>query len=110
LRRDVAVHLQNEQPLLADLVVEPARADTDVICRNPRTMNGKKLDFVDRSIPRSSFPQPTAGFVEVHRATIDALRDEKAARTEAGAGAAVSIEAAGPEELDDDLLHRIRDV
>lgn len=28
---------------------------------------------------------------------------------EAGAGAAVAIEAAGPEELDDDLLRGIRD-
>jgi len=56
LLRDVVVHLQNEQPLLADLAVEPARADTVVICRNLRTMNGKKQDFVDRSIPRSSFP------------------------------------------------------
>jgi hypothetical protein len=75
----------------------------------------------------------------IHRAAIDALRDGKAARTEAGesddelvgprpdglawlgdgttaepdeagAGATVSIEAAGPEELDDDLLRRIRDV
>lgn len=77
--RDVVVHILNEQPLLADLVVEPKPSDVTLICRNLRTLNGKAPVFVDAA--DSTFVLPLAGirFLEIHRESMEAYEAEVAA-------------------------------
>jgi len=66
--RNAVVHIANEQPILVDLLVEPTPSDTSLLCRNMRTMSGKKPVFVDQS--DSTFVLPVAGirFIEIPRA------------------------------------------
>jgi hypothetical protein len=116
---DVVVHLDNEQPLLVDLLFEPRQAGTVVICRNLRTTNGKKPAFVDRTDSTFVIPLGHVRFIEIHSESIAALRAEKAKRAAAGesddehdlAGAdpANGAENASPEGLNSDLLRRIHD-
>jgi len=142
--RDVVIHILNEQPILADLLSEPKPSDVVLICRNLRTINGKKPVFVDEA--DSIFVLPLAGirFIEIHRESVAAHETEiadEAARALAAAGEAdakstslalarldwegasgragdpapAEVESgdrtggADPDELDDDLLRRIRE-
>jgi hypothetical protein len=77
--RDVVIHIDNEQPLQADLLNEPQPADVALICRNVRTMNGKKPVFIDRSDSTFVIPLVHVRFVEVSQAAMEALDAEKAA-------------------------------
>jgi hypothetical protein len=134
--RDVVVHILNEQPLRADLVFEPASTDNVLICRNLRTMNGKKPLMTDRVDSMFMLPLAQVRFVEISQKSIDAHEAEVAESRSAesdGPGYTGSTplerlawltdgrppaepparESASPEEregLDDDLLRRIRDV
>jgi hypothetical protein len=77
--RDVVIHINNEQPLQADLVDEPKPADVALICRNLRTMNGKKPVFIDRTDSTFVIPLIHVRFIEVPQASVEALDSEKAA-------------------------------
>ena len=66
--RDVVLHLQNEQPLLADLPNEPSPSDYCLICTNLRTMNGKPPIFVESGDSTFIFPMQTVRFVEIRAA------------------------------------------
>jgi hypothetical protein len=44
--RNVILHLNNEQPLLADLYEAPSPGDVGLRCTNLRMMNGKRPVFV----------------------------------------------------------------
>ena len=77
--RDVVIHIENEQPLQADLLNEPQAADVALICRNVRTMNGKKPVFIDRSDSTFVIPLVHVRFVEVPQASMEAFDAEKAA-------------------------------
>ena len=90
--RDVVIHINNEQPLQADLVDEPKPADVALICRNVRTMNGKKPVFVDRSDSTFVIPLAHVRFVELPRASMEALDEEKAAEVARDEGAASSTD------------------
>jgi hypothetical protein len=138
--RDVVVHIENEQPIRADLIFEPAPTDAVLICRNLRTINGTKPTFVDRSDSTFMIPLVHVRFVEIHQASIEVHAAEAGT---AGAAEPVADEAGGqiaklgwpvesspgataatsdvetlsgppdrdlPEELDGELLRRIRDV
>jgi hypothetical protein len=63
--RDAIVHIANEQPFMVDLVEEPGPDDLSLICRNMRTMSGKKPLFVD--LPDSTFLLPISQirFIEI---------------------------------------------
>jgi hypothetical protein len=116
---DVVVHLHNEQPLLVDLLFEPRQNDTVVICRNLRTLNGKKPSFVDHADSTVVIPHAHVRFIEVPEESIAALRAEKATRAAAGlpdwdrgltaVGATSPAESAPSEGLNSDLLRRIHD-
>jgi hypothetical protein len=125
-------------------VSEPKPSDVVLICRNLRTLNGKKPVFVDR--PDSTFVLPLAGirFLEIHQTSVEAHESETAAEEARGVAAAAEVEFAGsalarldwmngdndeleysasgyepsadgqagkvdPDELDGDLLRRIRE-
>ena len=69
--RDVVIHLLNEQPVLADLVAEPAASDTCLICTNLRTMGGKTPVFVERGDSTFVFPLAHIRFVEVRPSSME---------------------------------------
>jgi hypothetical protein len=94
---DVVIHILNEQPLLADLVSEPKPSDVVLICRNLRTLNGKKPVFVDR--PDSTFVLPLAGirFLEIHQTSVEAHESETAAEAAAQAAEEARVIAAAAE-------------
>ena len=64
--RDVVIHLNNDQPILADLAEEPGPGDVSVICTNLRTQNGKTPVFVERADSTFVFPMAQIRFIEIH--------------------------------------------
>lgn len=133
--RDVVIHIHNEQPIRADLVAEPDPTAVALICRNVRTMAGKKPVFVDRADSTFIIPLVHIRFIEMPLSSMDAAAAEGSAETPASSSAAEPVEglaglgrllsgeetddeagaAAGPESadgpgLDDELLRRIREV
>jgi hypothetical protein len=123
--RDVIVHMRNEQPLLADLLFESAPTDTVLICRNLRTTNGEKPAFINWTDSVFAIPLGHVRFVEIPEAAIATLQAERASWAEAGMPGGASggtllerlawidigtrREAGAAEELDGDLLRRVRD-
>lgn len=114
--RDAVVHLNNEQPLLADLDAVPQPTDVALVCTNLRTMNGSRPVFVADSQSRFVFPLQFVRFVEIPAASIarpigDATDVEH--RPAAGSGSPIPsaerIAAEAEIEIDEDFLRRIRD-
>jgi hypothetical protein len=67
--RDVVIHVNNEQPILADLVAEPTSLDNCVVCTNLRTMSGTTPVFVERSDSTFVIPLATIRFIEIRPAS-----------------------------------------
>ena len=63
--RNVILHLNNEQPLLADLFEPPSPGDVGLRCTNLRMMNGKRPVFIDDSASIFFFPYLHIRFVEI---------------------------------------------
>ena len=87
--RNVVVHINNEQPIVVDLMAEPTPSDVALVCRNVRSLAGKKPIFVNA--PDSTFVIPLAHVhvVELPQASLEAFAAESAAQ------AAQATEAAG---------------
>jgi hypothetical protein len=77
--RDVVVHIQNEQPIMADLLSEPVASDVALICSNVRTTNGTKPDFADLADSTFVIPLSRVRFIEIHKASLDAAATESQA-------------------------------
>jgi hypothetical protein len=115
--RNVILHLNNEQPLVADLFEAPSPGDVGLRCTNLRQLNGKRPVFVDDMASIFFFPYLHIRFVEILPASLAgsdaamalALEDD-AAQAEAVAAAAVEAEAEVDIEIDEDFLRRIREV
>jgi hypothetical protein len=104
LIRNAVIHLNNEQPLLADLFELPQARDQGLLCTNLRTLNGKRPVFADEIGSTFFFPYQHIRFVEIHP-----TRDQ--AMLEAPAEAAAKPEEAEEDlEIDEDFLRRIREV
>lgn len=105
--RDVVIHLLSEQPVLADLLEAPGAGDTNLICTNLRTLDGRRPIFVDNTASTFVFPYRHIRFLEI--------RPERPATAGVEGGAAETDAAGGtlaPEpdlEIDEDFLRRIRD-
>ncbi len=111
--RDAVLHLNNEQPMLADLFELPAAADVGLRCTNLRTMNGKRPVFVDDSASVFFFPYLHIRFVEIPPAAVAGELDLPVpVAASAGHAGAAAAEAEAEEELeiDEDFLRRIREV
>ncbi len=93
------LHLIGDQPLAVELDALPSAADTTLVCRNVRTVDGKRPVFIDASESTFIFPYTQIRFVEVP------LEADRAA------GEAASAAEAEPEdlEIDEDFLRRIRE-
>jgi hypothetical protein len=89
------VHILNDQPIVVDLLQEPAAGDTVLVCTNVKTIDGKRPIFIDRSDSTFVFPYASIRFVEIP----------------SGKGGHREAEAEEPEELeiDEDFLRRVRD-
>jgi hypothetical protein len=104
--RNAFIHIQNEQPLLADLYEMPKSLDQGLLCTNLRMLDGKRPIFIERSDSAFFFPYLHIRFIEVMPGS--------SGLPEIGEG----VEASEPEspledadlELDEDFLRRIREV
>jgi hypothetical protein len=114
--RNACIHLNGEQPLLADLFELPLASDAVLRCTNLRTMNGKRPVFADDSAAVFFIPYLNVRFVEIPPSSMAdgdlgmplgvgsdiQLGDGSAA---AGAGADLDVEL----EIDEDFLRRVRE-
>ena len=69
--RNAIVHMNGEQPLLADLRTLPSASDACLVCTNLRYMNGKKPSFTDAIESWFLIPLLMVRFVEVPAAEIE---------------------------------------
>jgi hypothetical protein len=110
--RDVILHLNNEQPLMADLYEPPAPGDVGLRCTNLRMMNGKRPVYVDDVRSIFFFPYLHIRFVEIPPASMSG-GDPLALSDDANEAARAAPAAPEPEpelEIDEDFLRRIREV
>jgi len=114
--RNAVIHLNNEQPMLADLFERPAAGDLGLVCTNVRDMAGKRPLFIDDSQSVFFFPYTHIRFLEILPGS------DGAPELEAGSGNGTArrrphqpapepvAEAEADLEIDEDFLRRIRDV
>ena len=104
--RAAVIHLNNEQPVVADLFEFPTARDVAVVCTNMRTQDGKRPVFIDQSDSIFVIPLAYVRFIELPRGL---GRDGG----EVGPGGARAKPAATPAEaeieIDEEFLRRIRD-
>ncbi len=112
--RNAILHLNNEQPLLADLYELPDAGDVGLRCTNLRSMNGKRPVFIDEISSVFFFPYLHIRFVEIPPA---ALTDTDlpmpvpvAAGVDHGADGEADTDTDDELEIDEDFLRRIREV
>ena len=109
--RDVVLHINNEQPLRADLFELPEGDTTLLRCTNVRTMNGTRPVYIDDLNSIIFFPMVHLRFIEILPATQGAEHlalgpGEERVPVEAG------VAKERPEEdlqIDEDFLRRVRD-
>jgi hypothetical protein len=127
--RNAIIHVANEQPFMADLLEEPGPNDVTLVCRNIRTMNGKKPVFVDFADSTFVMPIGHVRFIEI---PAKAYEDEahqaggaddvtepvplgphsRSKKAKEGDDADAAVAAAPPadgDELDVELLRRIHE-
>ena len=62
--RNVVIHMNNEQPLVADLFEMPDSGDGLLRCTNLRTLGGKRPVFADEMASTFYFPYLNIRFLE----------------------------------------------
>ena len=109
--RNVVIHLNNEQPVLADLFNRPSAIDVAVVCTNVRTPDGKRPVFIDQTDSTFVFPLAHIRFIEIpYQAD---LEPGEPGTPRVGAGRSRNAQPAAPAEaeleIDEDFLRKIRD-
>jgi hypothetical protein len=110
--RNVVLHVNGEQPLLADLFEAPSPGDVGLRCTNLRMMNGKRPVFVDDTASIFFFPYLHIRFVEIPPTAMSGGDPTLAVTPDATDTPAEPPPAAEVEadlEIDEDLLRRIRE-
>ncbi len=114
--RNACIHLNGEQPLLADLFDLPTASDVTLTCTNLRNMNGKRPVFADDSASVFVFPMIHIRFVEVPPASAVAGGLDLDLPVAVAAHAQLSDGRTAPEtdldedlEIDEDFLRRVRE-
>ena len=111
--RNVILHINSEQPLLADLFEPPAPGDVGLRCTNLRQVNGKRPVFVGDMASIFFFPYLHIRFVEIPPGAMSG-GDPSLALTTGGEDerpAGPPASATEPDlEIDEDFLRRIREV
>jgi hypothetical protein len=110
--RNVVIHLNGEQPLLADLYEAPSPGDVGLRCTNLRDMSGKRPVFVDDMKSVFFFPYLHMRFVEIPPGAISASDGalDLAVDIEPPADTKTPVEPEPDLEIDEDFLRRIREV
>ena len=113
--RNAVLHLQNEQPLLADLFEMPTSTDLSVLLTNLRSLDGKRPVFVDDQKSVFVFPYHRVTFVEIppQAALTAEMGDALPVPVAVGASGQGETEGLGDDgelEIDEDFLRRIREV
>ena len=112
--RNVILHLNNEQPLLADLYEPPSPGDVGLRCTNLRMMNGKRPVFVDDVRSIFFFPYLHIRFVEIPPGAMsggDPWRSARDGRRRWRSASRPPAPEPEPDlEIDEDFLRRIREV
>ena len=109
--RNAVIHLNNEQPVLADLFQVPSPQDVAVLCTNLRTPDGKRPVFIDQTESIFLLPLAHIRLIEMPPATGQDM-DEPGAPAGATGRRRTAHPAPVPEadlEIDEDFLRRIRD-
>ena len=101
--RNVVIHMQGEQPLLADIEALPTPTDACLVCTNMRMSNGKRPTFIDHSDNWFLIPLLHIRFVEIPS---EALPGAEARQAEK---ALVPVEEVEELEVDEDFLRKIRE-
>lgn len=104
--RDAVIHMNNEQPLLADLYAMPSPADVALLCTRLRTLNGKRPVFADNVNSVFLFPLAHIRFVEIPPGSTEEASGDALAL---GAGDQQEPAREAELEIDEDLLRRIRE-
>lgn len=114
--RNACIHLNGEQPLLADLFDLPATSDVTLSCTNLRSMNGKRPVFADDSAAVFYFPMIHIRFIEVPPSSVAGTDLADALPVPVGVAAQLSDGRPEPEsdldedlEIDEDFLRRVRE-
>jgi hypothetical protein len=112
---NAVIHINNEQPLIADLYEMPAAADLGLRCTNLRTLDGKRPVFVDDSKSFFFFAYEHVRFVEIPPSSLGENADRPLPIGARARGGPEPTETNGtaPEEdleIDEDFLRRIREV
>jgi hypothetical protein len=111
--RNVILHVNGEQPLLADLFEAPSPGDVGLRCTNLRMMNGKRPVFVDDMASIFFFPYLHIRFVEIPPTAMSGGGDPALAVTheaeDAPAEPAPAPEVEADLEIDEDFLRRVRE-
>ena len=111
LIRNAIIHIQNEQPLLADLYNMPVETDVSLVCTNVRMLDGKKPLFIEHTASTFVFPYLHIRFIEIMAGSVTGLPEAPLEeRDVAMADGADDTETEADLELDEDFLKRIRDV
>ena len=110
--RNARLHVNNEQPMLADLFEAPSPGDVGLRCTNLRTNDGKRPVFIDDSSSIFFFPYLHIRFVEIPSGAINGSDPSLALDV---IEEIVPLPAPEPEpepdlEIDEDFLRRIREV
>jgi len=109
--RNAIIHIQNEQPLLADLFEAPGPGDIGLRCTNLRTNDGKRPVFIEHSSSVFFFPYLHVRFVEIPAGSLTGSDPSFALEV----AEILPLPAPEPEpepdlEIDEDFLRRIREV
>ena len=104
--RNAIIHIQNEQPLLADLYDMPGALDQGLLCTNLRMLDGKRPVFIERSDSAFYFPYLHIRFIEIMPGSSGLPEIGTSAEETAPAEAVEEADL----ELDEDFLRRIREV
>ena len=131
--RNVCIHVNNEQPLLADLFDLPVSTDAGLLCTNVRTLDGKRPVFIDTIEATFFFPYHVVRFIEIPVGALDGrapspaadtgdagpddaaqepitpLPDDQRLPVPVGAGSDADDDD-GELEIDEEFLQRIRDI
>jgi hypothetical protein len=116
--RNAVLHMNNEQPLIADLFDAPSPGDVGLRCTNLRQLNGKRPVFVDDMKSVFFFPYLHVRFVEIPPAALAgadsslATIDDAADDVDRRGGGPTTAPEPEPEpdlEIDEDFLRRIRE-
>lgn len=112
--RNACIHLNGEQPLLADLFELPVSTDVTLRCTNLRSMNGKRPVFADDSASVFFFPYLNIRFIEIPSSAM--AHSDLGMQMGVGAGSQLGDGSAetDPEldvelEIDEDFLRRVRE-